>query len=478
MTQRQLAPRANFLTPILKYSKSRGCRCLNFFGYGNHVFLENNRWLLDQADGIWDLTTGQRVRDKQKDWDGSWVASSPDGKRWAGIDIQGNVAVVDLASQKSLINQHTHHDHGRSVAFSPDGKWLATASERLVLWDAATLTRIVPLEYESIVWSVAFSPDSHWLVSTHGDGAVLVWDVVQRELVANFRDHSGGVRGLTFSRDGQRVATASEDKSVVIWNVQQGRKEAVLNGHQTRATAVSFSPDGRWLASADQAGKIIRWDISQRRPVLTVSPDEFFSSYCLVISPDGRSAATTWGVLDLETGHSLMRARETLWNQVYSAVFSVDGKRLIGVTDQGVLLVVDTEKWQVIERQKWSETPLITVSISPDGQHFATGDDGKVIRLGTLLPLRQVAVIGQHQARIKAVAFSPDGKQLASAGDDKMIALWDVGRHKLITTIGTHTSPIYAIAFSPDGRLLISAEHDRSVRLYTRHRELWGFRLN
>jgi WD40 repeat protein len=66
---------------------------------------------------------------------------------------------------------------------------------------------------------------------------------------------------------------------------------------------------------------------------------------------------------------------------------------------------------------------------------------------------------------------------VASAGDDKMIALWDVGRRKLVTTIGTHTSPIYAIAFSPDGQRLISGEHDRSVRVYTRHRELWGFRL-
>jgi WD40 repeat protein len=59
-----------------------------------------------------------------------------------------------------------------------------------------------------------------------------------------------------------------------------------------------------------------------------------------------------------------------------------------------------------------------------------------------------------------------------------MITLWDVNGRKRVGPIGTHTSPVYAIAFSPDGKRLISGEHDRSVRLYTRHRTLWGYRLD
>lgn len=166
------------------------------------------------------------------------------------------------------------------------------------------------------------------------------------------------------------------------------------------------------------------------------------------------------------------------WGNVYSAAFTNDGARLIGVTDYGHVLVLDARSWQLAERQKWTTSPLVTMSLSPDGTHIVTGDDGKTIRLGTVNPLRQTAMIGQHSARVKAVVFSPDGKQVASAGDDKMVALWDVNSRKLVTTIGTHTSPTFALAFSADGKRLFTGEHDRSVRQYTRRRSLWGFSLD
>jgi WD40 repeat protein len=140
--------------------------------------------------------------------------------------------------------------------------------------------------------------------------------------------------------------------------------------------------------------------------------------------------------------------------------------------------VWDTQAWRIVAQEKWAEEPLITVSLSSDGRYLITGDDGKSVRLGTVDPLRQLDVIGRHEARIKSVVFSPDASSAASAGDDKTIALWDINGRKLITRIGTHASPIYAVAFSPNGQQLISGEHDRSVRLYTRHRTIWGFKFD
>lgn len=165
------------------------------------------------------------------------------------------------------------------------------------------------------------------------------------------------------------------------------------------------------------------------------------------------------------------------WNGIYGAAFVADGRLLIGVTDKGFVVMLETGTWRELARQQWTQSPLVTMSVSPDGQYIVTGEDDRKVRLGTINPLQQVGIIGEHTARVKAVAFSPDGKYVASAGDDKMVALWNVNRRKLVTTIGTHTSPIYAVAFSPDGQQLITGEHDRTVRRYTRRRTLWGFSL-
>lgn len=445
--------------------------------HGNYVFLGNGRLLADSRGNVWDVASGQRMI-SNRDLSGNWLAVAPDGNNAAVLDPHGFLLTLDLLHQKSFRIQPAHHDHGRAVAYSPDGKLIASASERVLLWDAATVTRIAPLEYESIVWSVAFSPNGRWLVSTHGDGSILIWDVVNRELKGNLRQHSGGVRALAFSPDGKRLASASEDHSVILWNAESGQKESVLAAHQTRVGAVAFSPDGTWLVSSDQSGDVIRHEFNRDSPRWLANVLKNLASYCLAVSPDRRFIASSFAIYSADTGETVFYDDQSPWTGVYSAAFTNDGTRLVGVTDGGYVVVLETQTWRLVDRQQWSTTSLVTMSLSLDGNQIVTGGDGKMIRIGTINPLRQTAVIGQHNARVKAVAFSPDGKRVASAGDDNMVALWDVNRRKLLTKIGTHASPIYALAFSPDGRRLITGEHDRSVRQYTRRRSLWGFSLD
>jgi eukaryotic-like serine/threonine-protein kinase len=463
----------------------RTARWLYGSSHGNFIFSPEANEIFGSNSLAVSSPDGRRLSEEPA-IGANWMARSPDGRAFATIDGIGNVHFYRFTDPPSflrrrLVSSHrAHQDHGRSIVWSPDGRLVASAADDIILWDPETQRRIARFEHSAIVWCTVFSPDGRWLVSTHGDGAVLIWDVAERRRVANLNEHSGSVRAVAFAPDGNRVASAGEDRTVTLWDLARGRKQAVLTDHATRVTAVSFSPDGRELASGDQDGVVIAWDLGRRQARLG-EPPQWGPAYAVTISPDGRFVATSRAVVERAGFRPVMEFYPRGENWIYAGVYGLsyfpDG-RLAAVTDSGWVLVLDPERRRIAARHHVVGTHQIAVSVSPDGQWLVTGEDEGAVRLWSTDPLREVTILGRHGARVKSVAFAPDGETVASAGDDKMIALWDVKQRRLRARIGTHASPIYSIAFSRDGRRLVSGEHDRTVRVYTRQRTLWGFKLD
>ncbi|HYK87668.1 MAG TPA: hypothetical protein VE398_02790, partial [Acidobacteriota bacterium] len=441
--------------------------------FGNLLFV-TNRVVMECRGQAWDLETGGRanIRCQDKILHTS-AALSPDRKHLATIDASGVVAFWNWGTCTPEVQATVHKDHGRAVAWSPDGNWVATGAENIVFWDAAARAQLARLESPADVWSLAFSPDSHWLVSSHGDGSILVWDAVKRELVGDLKAHSGPVSAVSFSPDGRRLASAGVDGTIIVWDTGRGTKEDVFVEENARINSLAFSPDGKSIASCAQSGIVSLWDIHDRRPRWIVESHDQWNLYCVAIAPDGRSVALDHDVLTCGDGKRVADLTTRLGpGAIYGLSFAPDGRLLACACPAAArLTLLGTADWQVVDYQKADRIlqQLRVVSFSPDGQWLVTGDNNGAVRLWQAKPLRQVALIGRHKDRVKSVAFSADGRRIVSASDDKTIAIWDVKGRKLITQIGSHAAPVSSIALSIDGRIA-SGEWDNSVRIYNRHR--------
>jgi len=445
--------------------------------WGQLLFTPDSRRILGPAGWTWEVATGRRLTEDMPDV-GNYGSLDAAGVRFLTIGGTGYVSLMDLVQRKVIFRTRGHQFHGRVAISSPDGRLWATGSEDIVLWDAATRTKLLRLPYVAEVWGLAFSRDGRWLVASYTDGAILLWDVQEREVAASFSEHSGSVRAVAFSPDGRRLASASEDRSVVIWNVTENRKEATLFGHKTRVTSVAFGPGGDWLVSSDQDGHLIRWDLQQRRIVWEFYEAPASPDFCIAVSPDGRWVAHTNGINDSASGRLVFSLYDKPGGLIYGLAFSPDGSKLVGVTPAGYVIAWQTESWQIIEQNQFSDSQLICIKFTPDGRNFVTGEDEGALRLWQTDGLRQVAVIGRHTARIKSIDFSPDGRELVSAADDQSISLWNVARRRLVTQLGTHTAPVLAVDFAPDGNRIASGGQDKLAHIYVRHRKLWGYNLN
>ena len=320
------------------------------------------------------------------------IVFSPNGQFLASGHKFNNIRLWDVERGKLelIFKGHSYPLWIQSVAFAPNGETLASLSisiqssdhkAEILLWDAATgeyittlighdkaINNSIPLHSSSI----AFSPDGKILASGSLDGTVRLWDPntaasdsflpqLRRAVFGyhkgTIRAHTSHVLSVALSPDGRTLASGSSNQTVRLWDLRSRKLKASLKEHRAAVKCVTFSPDGRTLASGDEQGGIYLWDpnTTDRKALLMRDPHANDVINALAFSPDGATLASggstsrpggnwTGGVFlwNMET-HHLKKTLIGHKSWVHSVAFSPDGRTLASGSADGTILIWELE---------------------------------------------------------------------------------------------------------------------------------------
>ena len=420
------------------------------------------------------------------------VAVSPDGQRIASVGAR-TVRLWNATSGEAIGPPLTaHYDGVITIAFSPDGRWMASGSSgaTVLLWDAKTDQPIgMPLVgHEGAVTSVAFSPDSMRVVSASVDTTLRFWDVSTGKPVGSpLKGHAESVLSVAFSPGGDRIVSGSADATIRMWRADNGQPIGrPIPGQRAAVTRLAFSADGRLLLSGSADRTMRLWDVQSGQPaaVMCSTTEQSVGVLCpkhsdvitsVSFSRDGRlmasaSADGTIRLWDGGTGNSIEPALSGHEQRVTSIAFDADGRVVSGSLD-GTLRVWDAaspaERSLGIELGGHGEA-VWDVAFGDEGRRIVSGGRDRTVRLWDAASRKEIGKpMTGHTESVTSVAFSPDHRLLASGSGDRTLRRWDAETGMPVGEPSTgHTDSLLSVAFSPNGRRIASAGADGSIRLW------------
>jgi WD40 repeat protein len=441
----------------------------------------------------WSLPAGQKLTE----WTlGSTaaLAFSADRKRLAWVDAESPdkaVHVCDAADGKEIQVLIGHAQAIVSLAYSPDGKYLASGNqhEPIMLWNTKTGKVAKKLEHQHAGLQLRFSADSMMLASAVTTGSAKIWNVETGAELGESTGYRGWVNCLAFTPDGKTLALAGADSQVIhLWDVAGGRPHPASNGHRGQIQTIAYSPDGKLLASAsadwrDDDRAILIWNTATGNLVhrLMGHTDKVYS---LQFSPDGSRLISggekeamfrIWDVVG-GTERPRWERRRTDGeserqedSRVTAVAWSRDGKLIASGHDEGLVILWDAATGTELRRfAKGHDAIVNSLAFAPNGKWFVSGSVDRTVRIWDCQQGNQIMCLDDSSDTIRCVAVSPDGKIVAaSVGDyDGLIRLWDFESGRELGRIQPTKARVHQIAFSPDGKLLAGTGPNNSLCLW------------
>jgi WD40 repeat protein/serine/threonine protein kinase/tetratricopeptide (TPR) repeat protein len=526
---------------------------------GRHVITVSHLPEYSPGEQWWDAATGRRVEPVPAHGQGELVAFSRDGARFLTVrstweprpgdetrvwdtlsgrpvskplEHEGTLAAADLSADGARVLAIATSDktlrvwdvatgretarvtHGRGVVaavFSPDGRRIATISERTIgsrvmaagpqevrVWDAGSGGAVgAPIRHEDDINSVAFSPDGGTLATLGADAALRFWRPEGGQPCAPPLRHEGPITSFAFHPDGRRILTVGLDGSARLWdraagpgmahvftdwhgeNLDEGRVETV------GGRLASYSPDGKQLLTVSLWRPGV-WDADTGEPAgapLKLEPGQAVA--LAVFSPDGRSIATA-AQIEGPTGR---RGEARVWDwrtgepasppmphggEITQIAFRRDVRAIVTACRDGFARVWDVATGRLATpRPMGHPAAVLQAAISRDGTRVVTACEDGIARVWDAVSGRELARSEKHVGPVNSVALDPSGhwfvtasgglENVATAGSARV---WDAGTGRAIGPWMEHRGRVISVRFDPAGTRVVTASDDHSARVW------------
>ena len=403
-----------------------------------------------------------------EDFGGIWsVAYSPDGQYLATGDTKGNILLRQVKDDRLI---HSFEDHNAwvvSLAFSPDGKTLASGSCDCTakLWNVNTGECLHSLtEHEHEVWSVAYSPDGKTVATGCDDTKARLWDVGTGRCLRVFSGHDNLVTSVIFSHNGKELFSGSHDNTIKRWNLTTGECKSI-QGHEDGVRSLSLSPDGQTLASSGNDRMVRLWDLEtgKCKQILLGHDNGVWS---VAFSPQGILASSsvdrTVRLWDTNTGecYKVFLGHSNIVNSI---AFSPTENLLASGSHDQTIKLWNVDRERCFKTIQGYNNQALSTAYSPDNRMLVSGGLSRQVKLWDLNSMTS-RTLYEHDNWVWSVAYSPDGKFIASGSGDTTIKLWDVHRNR-VSNITGHQAAVRAIAINADN-ILASGSEDTTVKLW------------